>query len=138
MRFTLLVLLALALTACGGHKAQTPEQVARAWSAALNADDNAAAGALFAKDAQVIQGDVTLLHTKDEATHWNSLLPCGGAIVGITKQATDEVLVIFRLQERRFHVCDGPSDEAAAVMRVEHGKITLWHQVPPPPPRATV
>jgi limonene-1,2-epoxide hydrolase len=138
VRVLALLLLAFALTACGSHKAQTPEQVARAWSAAMNRDDNAAAGALFAKDAQVIQGDVTLLHTKFEATHWNSLLPCGGEIVGVSKQAKDEVLVVFRLQERKFHVCDGPGDKAAAVFRVEHGKITLWHQVPVPPPAATV
>ncbi len=138
MRVAALLLLVLALTACGSHKAASPAQIARAWSAALNRDDNAAAGALFAKDAQVIQGDVTLLHTQDEATHWNSLLPCGGTIVGITQQAKDEVLVIFRLQERAMHVCDGPSDAAAAVFRVEHGKIVLWHQVPPPPPKAVV
>jgi hypothetical protein len=132
VRVLTLLLLALALTACGSHKAQTPEQVARAWSAALNRDDNAAAGALFAKDAQVIQGDVTLLHTKFEATHWNSLLPCGGEIVGISPQGKDEVLVVFRLQERKFHVCDGPGDKAAALLRVHDGKIVLWHQVPPP------
>ena len=138
MRLATLSFAVLALAACGGHKAQTPEQVVRAWSSALNRDDNAAAGALFAKDAQVIQGDVTLLRTKDEATHWNSLLPCGGSIIGITQQAPDELLVVFRLQEREFHVCDGPSDQAAAVFRVEHGKIVLWHQVPPPPPGSTV
>ena len=138
MRAATLLLLVLALAACGGHKARTPEQVARAWSVALNRDDNAAAGALFAKGAQVIQGDVTLLRTRDQATHWNSLLPCGGTIVNITPQAKDEVLVVFRLTERRFHVCDAPSGTAAAVFRVEHGKIVLWHQVPPPPPSATV
>jgi limonene-1,2-epoxide hydrolase len=138
MRIAALALVVLALTACGSHKAATPEQVARAWSTAMNRDDNAAAGALFAKDAQVIQGDVTLLHTKDEATHWNSLLPCGGSIVSVTRQARDEVLVVFRLQERKFHVCDGPSDAAAAVFRVEHGKIVLWHQVPVPTPGSTV
>jgi limonene-1,2-epoxide hydrolase len=138
MRVAPLLLVAFSLTACGAHKAQAPEQVARAWSAAMNRDDNAAAGALFAKDAQVIQGDVTLLHTKDEATHWNSLLPCGGEVIGVSLQAKDEVLVVFRLKERQFHVCDGPGDKAAAVFRVEHGKITLWHQVPVPPPSATV
>jgi len=138
VRIAALLVLVLALAACGGHKAQTPEQVARAWSAALNRDDNAAAGALFAKDAQAIQGDVTLLHTKFEATRWNALLPCGGEVVGISRQAKDEVLVVFRLQERKYHVCDGPGQQAAAVFRVEHGKIMLWHQVPVPAPNATV
>ena len=138
MRIAALALLVLALTACGGHEARTPEQVARAWSVALNRDDNKAAGELFAKDAQVIQGDVTLLRTKDEATHWNSLLPCGGKILGVSRQSKDEVLVVFELKEREYHVCDAPGGTAAAIFRVEDGKIVLWHQVPPPAPSATV
>jgi limonene-1,2-epoxide hydrolase len=138
VRLAALSLLVLALAACGGHKAQTPEQVARSWSAALNQDDNKAAGALFAKDAQVIQGDVTVLHSSGDAARWNALLPCGGSIVSVIRQEQDEVLVVFRLTDRPKHACDGPGDAAAAVFRVEHGKIVLWHQVPPPPPGATV
>ncbi len=138
MRLAALSLIVLALVACGAHKAQTPEQVARAWSAALNKDDNKAAGALFAKNAQVLQGDVTVLRNSHDATQWNSLLPCGGSIVSVIRQATDEVLVVFRLQGRAQHACDGPGDAAAAIFRVEHGKIVFWHQVPPPPPAATV
>ena len=125
-------MLVLALTACGSHKAATPQQVARAWSAALNSDDNKAAAALFAKDAKVIQDDVVVLHSHDDALEWNRLLPCGGTILAVTLQRTDEVLVTFQLKERPGHACDGPGQEAAAVFQVEHGKIVLWHQVPPP------
>lgn len=132
MRPAALLLLVLALAACGEHKAASPEQVARAWSAALNRDDNKAAAALFAKDAQVIQGSVTTLHSGNDALEWNRLLPCGGTIVGVTLQRTDQVLVTFQLKERPGHACDGPGQEAAAIFRVEHGKIVLWHQVPPP------
>ena len=138
MRLATLSLLVLALAACGGHKAATPTQVARAWSAALNRDDNKGAAALFAKNAQVIQDSVLELPTQDDAVRWNRLLPCGGTIVGVTVQRADTVLVTFQLKERPFHACDGPGQEAAAIFRVEHGKIVVWHQVPPPPPRSTV
>lgn len=132
MRTAALLVLVPALAACGSHKAATPEQVARAWSAALNSDDNKAAAALFAKNARVIQDSVTVLQSSDDALQWNRLLPCGGTILGVTLQRTDEVLVTFQLIERPGHACDGPGQEAAAIFRVEHGKIVLWHQVPPP------
>jgi limonene-1,2-epoxide hydrolase len=132
VRIAGLLLLVLALTACGSHKAQTPTQVARAWSAALNRNDNKAAAALFAGNAHVVQGDDEILGSRDDATRWNAALPCGGTIVAITVERTDEVLVTFQLKERPGHACDGPGQEAAAVFRVEHGKIVLWHQVPPP------
>jgi hypothetical protein len=128
----------LLLVGCGGHRAQTPEQVARAWSAALNVDDNASAGKLFAKNAQVIQNEVLILRDQDEATGWNALLPCGGTIQSVVKQSSDRVLVVFLLKERPQHTCDGPGNRAAAIFEVRHGKIVLWHQVPPPPVSATV
>jgi ketosteroid isomerase-like protein len=138
VRIAALPVLVLALAACGGHKAQTPQQVARAWSAALNAGDNAAAAALFADNAHVIQDDDEVLGNRDDATRWNEALPCGGTIVGMTLQRSDEVIVTFQLKERPGHACDGPGQEAAAVFRVEHGKIVVWHQVPPPAPGSTV
>jgi limonene-1,2-epoxide hydrolase len=132
VRIAALVLVVLAVAACGGHKAQTPQQIARAWSAALNRDDNKAAAKLFAKDAQVIQGYVTVLHDGDAALQWNRLLPCGGTILNVTLQRTNQVIVTFQLKERFGHRCDAPGQEAAAIFRIEDGKIVLWHQVPPP------
>ena len=139
MRAAALLLVAVGLAACGGSRTSaTPTQVARAWSAALNRDDNQAAAKLFAKNAQVIQDSVKELVTPDDALRWNRLLPCGGTIIGVSVQRKDTVLVVFQLKERPAHACDGPGQEAAAIFRVHDGKIVLWHQVPPPPPGATV
>jgi limonene-1,2-epoxide hydrolase len=138
VRFAPLLLAALVLAGCAGHKPASPEQVARTWSAALDRNDNKAAGALFAKDARVVQDTVLVLHGSGDAERWNEALPCGGAIVGVSVQKTDEVLVVFRLQHRPQHACDGPGRQAAAVFRVDHGKIVLWHQVPPPSPGTSV
>ena len=121
----------LALTACGSHRAASPEAVARAWSAALNKDDDQAAAKLFASNARIVQGGlVDVRGARLEA--WNRSLPCGGAIESVTPQSKDEVLVVFRLTERPHHACDGPGQEAAAIFRVHGGKIVLWHQTDVP------
>jgi hypothetical protein len=132
----------LALTACGGHNSPSAESVARAWSAALDRSDNEAAASLFADGAQVIQSDETVLASHADAVTWNAALPCGGRIEKVIQRAPDEVLVVFLLGERPRHTCDAPGADAAAIFRVEHGKIVLWHQtVPPdesPPPDGAV
>ena len=51
MRAVAIILTALALTGCGGHKTASAEQVTRAWSAALNRNDNEAAARLFTDGA---------------------------------------------------------------------------------------
>jgi limonene-1,2-epoxide hydrolase len=138
VRLAALLLAAMALAGCGGHRAQSPEQVARAWSADLNRSDDAAAGALFAQDAQVVQSGTIVLHGRGDAAQWNAMLPCGGTVLSVLQQARNEVLVVFRLKDRPGHACDGPGQTAAAIFRVVGGKITLWHQVPPPAPGQTV
>jgi limonene-1,2-epoxide hydrolase len=135
MRLAAISLAVLALTACGGHST-SPESVARAWSAALNRNDNEAAARLFAPDAQVVQEGVLTLHTQRDARHWNAALPCGGRIASIQQQAADEVLVIFHLTGRPGHQCDGPGDDAAALFTVVHGKIVIWHETAVPTSRA--
>jgi hypothetical protein len=131
MRIAAILLLACALTACSGHSA-SPESVARAWSAALNRNDNEAAAKLFAPGAQIVQIGVEKLRTHGDAVDWNAALPCGGRIVSVEPQADDEVLVIFHLTERPHHICDGPGEDAAALLTVVHGKIVIWHQTPVP------
>ena len=42
------------------------------------------------------------------------------------------MLVVFHLTDRPGHRCDAPGSDAAAVFRVEHGKIVLWHQTDVP------
>ena len=138
MRFVAILAGALALTACGGHRTASAESVARAWSAALDRADDDTAARLFAPSAVVVQDGELVLHTHADAVAWNAALPCGGRITRVLKQGKNEVLVVFRLTERPGHRCDAPGVDAAAVFRVQHGKIVLWHQVPPPPPGATV
>jgi limonene-1,2-epoxide hydrolase len=121
-----------ALAGCGGHSARSPEDTARAWSAALNKSDNEAAGNLFAPNTEIIQNGEIVLQTHRDAVRWNAGLPCGGRITRVIHQRKDQVLVVFRLTERPGHHCDAPGIEAAAVFRVEHGKIVLWRQTNPP------
>jgi limonene-1,2-epoxide hydrolase len=142
VRIIAILVAALALTACGSHKSASAEDVARAWSAALDRSDNEAAARLFADGAQVVQSEELTLTTHAEAVRWNAALPCGGRITKVIHQAPDEVLVVFALNERPRHMCDAPGSNAAAIFRVERGKIVLWHQtVPPdeePPPDGSV
>lgn len=138
MRAVAPLLAAALLAGCGGHKAQSPEQVARAWSAALDRSDDKAAAALFAPGAEIIQSGSYILRGRKDAVAWNAALPCGGTIVSVQRQSRTEVLLVFRLGDRPGHACDGPGQTAAAIFRVVDGKITLWHQVPPPTPGQSV
>jgi limonene-1,2-epoxide hydrolase len=129
--FAILALAAL-LAGCGGHKERSAEDTARAWSAALNKADNEAAANLFAPSTEIIQNGEIVLRTHQDAVRWNAGLPCGGRITRVVKQRKDQVLVVFRLTDRPRHHCDAPGIAAAAVFRVEHGKIVLWRQTAPP------
>jgi hypothetical protein len=143
MRAAAILLVVLALTACGGKTARSPESVARAWSAALDKGDADAAAKLFAPGAEVVQDDVIELDSHSDAVEWNDALPCGGRITRVVRRGRNEVLVVFHLTQRPGHQCDAPGADAAAIFHVEHGKITLWHQTAPPgegslPPQPTV
>ena len=131
-RTVTLILIALALAGCGS-KPQSPASVVRAWSEALNADDNERAADLFATDAQVVQGDlIRRLHTHSDAVAFNRGLPCSGRIVDLEVHG-NEAEATFVLGDRRFSRCDGPGERAAAIFRIRDGKIVLWHQVGAPP-----
>ena len=132
MKLIAILALAVALTACGGHSARSAEDTARAWSAALNASDNEAAANLFAPSTEIIQNGEIVLHTHRDAVRWNAGLPCGGHIQRVIRQRTNQVLVVFTLTQRPGHRCDAPGIRAAAVFRVENGKIVLWRQTVPP------
>jgi ketosteroid isomerase-like protein len=121
------VLLVVAV-GCGGAS-KSGEDVVRAWSEALNAGDNEAAAELFAPGAEVVQGGRTIrLETRDEATAWNSALPCSGRIVEIETNG-DTVTATFLLGDRTTSPCDAPGARATAAFRIEDGKIVLWHQL---------
>jgi limonene-1,2-epoxide hydrolase len=129
------VLVAVA-AGCGGSP-PSAESVVRAWSQALNTDDNERAADLFARGAEVVQGDtVTTLHTHGEAVAWNSHLPCSGRIVSI-KTKGQTATATFELGDRSHSRCDGPGERATAIFRVVKGKIVLWHQTETIGPPAT-
>jgi limonene-1,2-epoxide hydrolase len=128
VRIALLATSVLVLTACGGGAA-SPESVVRAWSEAVNTDDNDGAARLFAEGARVVQGDeVRRLETFEEARAWNRSLPCSGRILSLTARE-DTVRVTFVLGDRPRAECDGPGERALALFRVRDGKIVLWHQL---------
>lgn len=129
-----LLLAVLALAGCGGSSPSSPESVVRAWSDALNAGDNERAADLFATGAQVVQGtDVFFLQTHADAVNFNSALPCSGRIVSVTAR-DDTATATFILGNRKTSHCDSPGSKAVAAVRVLHGKIVLWHQLPSPAP----
>jgi hypothetical protein len=131
---TATVVALLVLAGCGSHKAQSPEQVARSWSASLDRNDNESAGRLFADGARVVQNTEFVFATQADAVRWNAELPCGGKILSISHEDATDVLVVFKLQSRPQHACDAPGQKAAALFRVRDGKIVLWHQTDVPPP----
>jgi len=117
----------LAAVGCAGS--QSPEDVVRAWSKALNTGDNEAAADLFAPGAQIVQGGRTVrLETREDAVSWNASLPCSGRIVDIDTEG-GTVTATFLLDDRTTSACDAPGAEATAAFRIEDGKIVLWHQL---------
>jgi limonene-1,2-epoxide hydrolase len=132
VRFAPIVLAAVVLTSCGSH-ADSPADVVRAWSAALDRNDNEGAARLFRDGSTIVQNGELTLATHADAVRWNAALPCGGTIVFLEQRSRDEVLAVFKLRERPQHRCDAPGTEAAALFRVHGGKIELWHQTDVPP-----
>jgi limonene-1,2-epoxide hydrolase len=116
----------------GASAVTTPKSVVRAWSQALNANDNATAAKLFAPGARVIQPGVDVALTSPGlALAFNESLPCAGKIVRITVTG-NRATATFVLGERPKHRCDAPGAKAAAVFTVRRGKIVRWQQVPVP------
>lgn len=110
----------------------SPETVVRAWSVALNKGDNEAAAALFATDAEVIQGPLDVrLHTRRIAVAFNESLPCAGVISDLVRDG-DVVTATFVLGQRPGVACDGPGQRATATFTVRNGKIVVWRQLPAP------
>jgi limonene-1,2-epoxide hydrolase len=122
----------LALTGCGGTRTASAPDVVRAWSAALDRNDNERAADLFANGAQVIQNGELVLATHADALRWNAALPCGGRISHLEVRAKNQVLAVFELEERPRHRCDTNGGQAAAIFEVDNGRIVLWHQTAVP------
>jgi limonene-1,2-epoxide hydrolase len=127
---------ALAVAAAGAaaaSSAEKPTAVVRAWSKALNTNNNEAAARLFAMSARIVQPglDVRLMN-HDVAVGFNDSLPCAGRITRLDVKG-NQIVATFVLGERPKHHCDAPGVKAAALFVIHKGKITLWAQVPVPP-----
>jgi hypothetical protein len=109
-----------------------PPAIIRQWSRALNANDNEAAAALFARGARVVQPGVDVRLTPRLAVAFNASLPCGGTITRL-QRSRNRVVATFLLGERPKHRCDAPGQKAAALFVVRNGLIVLWQQVAVPP-----
>jgi len=107
--------------------------IVRAWSANLNAGDNAAEARLFALPATMVQGAyVFRLVNPKQIAQWHAALPCSGTVVSIVVRGRFATAV-FRLGNRKTSKCDAPPGTlAAARFTIVAGKITVWEQVPPP------
>jgi len=133
------IAIALAATGCGGGSARSdepaPESVVRAWSLAINSDDNEAAARLFAQNARIIQGPIDVrLTTHRLAVLFNRSLPCSGRIVRLDRSG-DVVTATFVLGPRPSGpLCTGPGEKATAAFTIRDGKIVVWHQIPVPGP----
>jgi limonene-1,2-epoxide hydrolase len=133
VRRLVLVTAVLVMAAAGtAQAAATPAAVVRAWSRALNTNDNERAALLFARNARVVQPGVDVrLNTHALAVAFNAALPCAGRIVEI-RVSGNRATATFVLGERPKHRCDAPGVKAAALFVVRRGKIVLWQQVPVP------
>ena len=113
----------------------SPPAIVRAWSKALNANNNVAAAKLFAHNARVIQPGVDVrLNSRALAVAFNASLPCAGRIVAVQVNGA-KATATFVLGERPKHRCDAPGAKAAAVFTVRGGKIVRWEQIPVPAPK---
>jgi len=120
------------LAAAPAAAAGKPRDVVRAWSAALNANDNERAARLFAPNARVVQPGIDVPLTSHKlAVAFNASLPCAGRIVAITVVG-NRATATFVLGERPKHRCDAPGVKAAALFVVRAGKIVRWQQVAVP------
>jgi limonene-1,2-epoxide hydrolase len=114
----------------------TPTQVVRAWSKALNTNDNQAAANLFAHNALIVEGSMSVpLSSHTLAVAFNESLPCAGKIVALDVKGSS-VTATFVLGHRPKHTCDGPGAKAAALFVVRNGKIVHWERVPVPKPKS--
>jgi len=140
----LILACALLLAGCGGaakpHATASPhpshaeqlKAVVRAWSANLNAGNNAAEARLFSLPALMIQGEfVYKLVSASQVARWHAALPCSGKILSITVRG-NFATAVFRLGNRPTSRCDAPGTLAAARFRIVRGRIRVWEQVPPP------
>ena len=105
--------------------------VVGAWTANLNAGNNAAEARLFSLPAVISlmagpYGCYCL--TRAEVAQFHARLPCSGKIVSI-KVRGRYATAVFRLGDRETSKCDSPLGSLTAVrFTIVRGKITVWKQ----------
>jgi limonene-1,2-epoxide hydrolase len=126
----LLIVLAVAAAGCGGSSQRTPAQVVRAWSAALNRDDEEAASALFGPKAVFVAGDYqTVLRTRAEVLAFHRAMGWCGPIVRLVANG-NEVEAQFSLASRPSGHCErGGRERGSVAFRVRDGKIVRFDQI---------
>jgi hypothetical protein len=124
-----LVVLAIAVAGCGGGR-NSPEEVVRAWSAAVNRGDNGAAAALFGAKVEILAGDYqTVLHTHAQSLAFHRSLSWCGPIVMLAEHE-DEVVARFSLASRKSGRCErGGRERGAVAFRIRDGKIIRFEQI---------
>ena len=106
--------------------------VVRAWTANLNAENNAAQARLFSLPAliSVMEGPYGCwCLTPWEVVQFHVQLLCSGKIVSI-KVRGRYATAVFRLGRPETSKCDSPPGSLTAVrFTIGRGKITVWKQV---------
>ena len=117
----------LVAAACGGSGGPpSPAEVARAWSDAIGADDNEAAGELFAAGAIIVRGLLpVVLRDREAAVLWNASLECSGEVVELEANG-ETVTATFVLGDRRSGPCGGRGARATVIFHVRQGLIRTW------------
>jgi hypothetical protein len=116
--------------------------VVRAWTANLNAGNNAAEARLFSLPAVIslMEGPYGCwCLTPAEVVQFHAQLLCSGKIVSI-KVRGRYATAVFRLGDGVISKCDSPPGSLTGVrFTIVRGKITAWQQVWwRPPGRATI
>jgi hypothetical protein len=140
------VAFALVLAGCGAsskpHHAAPPQPsqadrmkaVVRAWTANLNADNNAAEPRLFSLPALIssLPGGVygCWCLTRAEVAEFHVRLVCSAKIVSIKVRGRYATAVFRLLGDRETSTCDSPPGSLTAVrFTIVRGKITVWQQM---------
>jgi hypothetical protein len=134
----------LVLAGCGAsakpHHAAPPQPsqadrmkaVVRAWTANLNAENNAAEARLFSYPALIslMEGPYgCYCLTRAEVFDFHTQLLCSAKIVSIKVRAR-VATAVFSMSDREFSKCDSPPGSLTGVrFTIMRGKITVWQQV---------
>ncbi|HSC92313.1 MAG TPA: hypothetical protein VLB86_11720 [Gaiellaceae bacterium] len=128
LRPLLTAALTLLLAACGGGE-RSPESVVRAWAESVRSGDAEAAARLFARGAEVVDGDRRIvLRTEADALRYTRRDACAGVIVRIDDRGRT-IEAEFDLDAAGRRRCDG-AYRSRALFRVADGRITFLHRLP--------